>query len=90
MSEENPAVAAEEKTLEQRVTEVIDRVRPYLQRDGGDIDYLGITDENVVQVKLQGACAGCPMSQITLSKGVEAALKEEIPEIAGVENCPDA
>ncbi|HJN15257.1 MAG TPA: NifU family protein [Armatimonadota bacterium] len=88
MSEET--TAAPDKTLEERVVEVIDRVRPYLQRDGGDIDFLSITEENVVRVKLQGACAGCPMSQITLSRGVEAALKEEIPEIDSVENCPDA
>jgi Fe-S cluster biogenesis protein NfuA len=82
MSEETTA----EQTLEERVKEVLDRIRPYLQRDGGDLEFIELTDDNIVRVKLQGACAGCPMSQITLSRGVEAALKEEIPEVASVEN----
>jgi Fe-S cluster biogenesis protein NfuA len=78
-----------EPTLEERVKEVLERIRPYLQRDGGDLEFIELTDDNIVRVKLQGACSGCPMSQITLSRGVEAALKEEIPEVAAVENVRD-
>jgi Fe-S cluster biogenesis protein NfuA len=78
-----------ELTLEERVKEVLDRIRPYLQRDGGDLEFIELTQDNIVRVKLQGACAGCPMSQVTLSRGVEAALKEEIPEIDSVENVRD-
>jgi Fe-S cluster biogenesis protein NfuA len=81
--------AAQEPTLKDRVTEILDRIRPYLQRDGGDLEFVELTDDNVVRVRLQGACKGCPMSQITLSRGVEAALKEEIPEVASVEAVPD-
>lgn len=78
-----------EPTLEQRVRDVLDRIRPYLQRDGGDVEFVELTQDKVVRVKLRGACAGCPMSQLTLSRGVEAALKEEIPEIEAVENVRD-
>ena len=78
-----------ELTLEERVKEVLDRIRPYLQRDGGDLEFIELTQDNIVRVKLQGACAGCPMSQVTLSRGVEAALKEEIPEVEAVENVRD-
>ena len=78
-----------ELTLEERVKEVLNRIRPYLQRDGGDLEFIELTQDNIVRVKLQGACAGCPMSQLTLSRGVEAALKEEIPEVEAVENVPD-
>ncbi|MGQ9729893.1 MAG: NifU family protein [Candidatus Zipacnadales bacterium] len=82
-------MTAKERTLEERVKEVLERIKPYLQRDGGDLEFIELTNENVVRVKLQGACAGCPMSQLTLSRGVEAALKEEIPEVVGVENVRD-
>ena len=77
--------AAVEPTLHDRVSEVLDRVRVFLQRDGGDLELVEVTDDGVVRVKLQGACKGCPMSQITISRGVEAALKEEIPEVDHVE-----
>jgi len=80
--------AAAEPTLHERVTEVLDRVRVFLQRDGGDLELVEVTDDGVVRVRLQGACRGCPMSQITISRGVEAALKEEIPEVDRVEAVP--
>jgi len=86
MSEET---AASERTLEERVREVLDEVRPLLQRDGGDVEFIELTDDNIVRVKLQGACAGCPMAQITLTRGVEARMKEELPEIEAVENVRD-
>lgn len=68
----------------ERVQEVLDKVRPALQADGGDVELVDI-DGGVVKVKLQGACAGCPMSQLTLSHSVERVLKQEIPEVERVE-----
>ena len=68
-----------------RVQTVLDQIRPALQADGGDVALVGITDEGVVQVQLQGACRGCPMSQLTLANGVERVLKEQIPEVVRVE-----
>jgi Fe-S cluster biogenesis protein NfuA len=66
------------------VTEELQRIRPALQRDGGDVEFVAVKD-GVVQVKLQGACAGCPMSQMTLSFGIQRVLKEKIPELVRVE-----
>ncbi len=63
---------------------VIDRVRPFLQRDGGDVQLVDITEDNTVKVKLVGACGSCPMSTMTLKNGIEAELKNSIPEIKAV------
>lgn len=71
--------------LEKKVNNVIDQIRPYLEADGGNIAFVSLTDDNVVNVELQGACAGCPMSMMTLKSGVEAAMKKAIPEIKSVE-----
>ncbi len=60
-------------------------IRPYLQADGGDIELVNIEENGVVKVKLRGACGGCPSALITLKQGVEARLKEEIPEVQCVE-----
>jgi len=70
--------------MEERVKEVIETIRPFLQRDGGDIEFISL-EGNVVKVKLQGACSGCPMSQMTLKSVVEQQIKKEIPEIERVE-----
>jgi Fe-S cluster biogenesis protein NfuA len=67
-----------------KVKKVIEMVRERLQYDGGDIQLIGIED-GVVKVKLQGACAGCPMSQMTLKNFVEVAIKKEVPGIKRVE-----
>lgn len=75
----------EEVTVKERVQEVLDQIRPALQADGGDVELVEVTEEGVVKVKLVGACAGCPMSQLTLSNGVERVLKQQIPEVARVE-----
>lgn len=74
------------KELESKVINVIEQLKPYLQADGGDIRFVELTDENVVLVELQGACGSCPHSQITLKKGVEAAVKKAIPEIVSVDD----
>ena len=72
------------KKLNQKVQNVIEQVRPYLQADGGDINFIEITDDNVVNVELTGACGACPFSTMTLKNGVEATLKKVIPEIKEV------
>lgn len=74
--------------LKERVEEVLGQVRPALQAHGGDVELVEVGEDGVVKVKLQGACRGCPMSQMTMTMGIEAALKEEIPEVAAVEAVP--
>jgi Fe-S cluster biogenesis protein NfuA len=69
--------------MKEKVQEVIDKIRPLLQRDGGDIQLIDVVD-GVVSVKLQGACGSCPMSAMTLKMGVERQLKQELPEIKEV------
>lgn len=76
----------EKATIEQKVIAVINQLRPYLQGDGGDLEYVEMTDENVVKVKLQGACGSCPHAKLTLKQGVEATLKKYIPEVKSVED----
>ena len=70
--------------IENRVQKAIQELRPNLQADGGDIEFLGV-EKGVVKVKLKGACAGCPMSSMTIQWGVERFLKKKIPEIVKVE-----
>jgi len=71
--------------LIQKVQNVIDQIRPYLEADGGSISFVELTDDNVVNVELHGACRSCPMSLMTLKNGVEAAMIKAIPEIKSVE-----
>jgi len=68
-----------------QIENALNDFRPSLQADGGDVQLVEVTEEGVVRVRLQGACAGCPMSQLTLSMGIEQYLKERIPEIVRVE-----
>lgn len=70
--------------MQERVKEVLDKIRPSLQADGGDVELVAV-EEGVVKVRLKGACAGCPMSQMTLKNGIEKYLKREIPEVVAVE-----
>ena len=72
--------------MQDKVTEVLDKVRPALQRDGGNVELVEVSDDGVVKVKLVGACAGCPMSQMTLKNGIERILKQEVPEVKEVVN----
>lgn len=76
---------SENNDVEQRVKTAMDKVRPMLMADGGDVELVEIKD-NVVKVRLQGTCAGCPMSAMTLQMGVERAIKTEVPEIEKVES----
>lgn len=70
--------------MRDKVAAVLDKIRPALQADGGDVELVEVTDDRVVKLKLTGACAGCPMSTITLKNGIERILREQIPEIKEV------
>jgi Fe-S cluster biogenesis protein NfuA len=76
-----------EAIMREKVEEALNKIRPMLQADGGDVELVDV-QEGVVTVRLQGACAGCPMSQMTLKNGIEKILKKEIPEIVSVESAP--
>ncbi len=76
---------SENQELIKKVEEIITQIRPYLEADGGNIRFVELTTDNVVNVELQGACATCPMSIMTLKNGVEEAVKKAIPEIKSVE-----
>ena len=71
--------------LKAKVMAVLDQIRPHLQDDGGDVELIDVSEDGVVKVKLVGACGGCPMAQITLKRGIEARLKQQIPEVKSVE-----
>lgn len=70
--------------MQDKVKAVLDKIRPSLQADGGDVELVAVED-GIVKVRLKGACAGCPMSQMTLKNGIEKLLKREIPEVIAVE-----
>ena len=72
--------------MKERVQELIDQIRPNLQADGGDIELVDVTADGIVQVRLQGACQGCPGAAMTLKMGVERFIKKSMPEIKSVEN----
>ena len=75
--------------LRARIEAVLDQhVRPGLRADGGDVELVGIDADRIVQVRMQGACQGCPSSTITLTMGVEATLKAHVPEIRFLEAVP--
>lgn len=93
MEETNPQPAAElnetsapagDHELTSRVQAILEEIRPYIQSDGGDIELVKIEDQ-VVYVRLNGACIGCPSSMMTLKGGVETRIREDIPEIEAVE-----
>jgi Fe-S cluster biogenesis protein NfuA len=69
--------------LKEQVEKILDKIRPSLRADGGDVELVDIED-NVVKVRLTGACGGCPMSQMTLKMGIERVLKKDLPEIKEV------
>lgn len=67
-----------------KINAVLDEIRPTLQADGGDVEFIDFKD-GVVLVRMKGACGNCPMSQITLKQGIEARMKERVPEVLSVE-----
>ncbi|MCL1818132.1 MAG: NifU family protein [Spirochaetaceae bacterium] len=72
--------------MKDKVTQMLEDVRPSLQADGGDVELVDIEENGVVKVRLQGACHGCPHAQMTLKQGIERYLKEQIPEVTAVES----
>ncbi len=75
--------------MKERVEKALERIRPALQADGGDIALVNVDEgEGVVQVQLQGACSGCPSAQMTLQMGVEKAIMEDVPEVKRVVAVP--
>ncbi|MFO8129151.1 MAG: NifU family protein [Bacteroidales bacterium] len=74
------------KEIIEKVRNVLDQIRPYIQQDGGDIEFVELTDDMIVNVALKGACGSCPFSTITLKNGVETAVKKAIPDIKAVES----
>tara|TARA_R110002073_G_scaffold118918_6_gene259494 strand:- start:8941 stop:9216 length:276 start_codon:yes stop_codon:yes gene_type:complete len=82
---ENTASQNAPQTLHDRVAFVIDRIRPAVQNDGGDIELVEVTNEGIVKIRMHGACVGCPSSDMTLRIGIERNLKDRIPEITAVE-----
>jgi len=72
------------ETIKERAAKAIDEIRPNLQADGGDVELVGV-EKGVAKVRLKGACAGCPMSTMTVKWGVENFLKKKVPEITKVE-----
>ena len=70
--------------MKERVQEAIEKIRPMLQRDGGDVELVDVKD-GIVTVRLKGACHGCPMAQMTLKNGIEKLLKREVPEVRSVQ-----
>lgn len=71
--------------MREKIEEVLEEIRPQIQADGGDVELVDVTDEGIVKVRLKGACAGCPMSSITLRMGIERLLKREIPDVERVD-----
>lgn len=71
--------------MKEKIETALSKIRPMLQADGGDVELVDVED-GVVKVRLKGACAGCPMSQMTIKNGVERLLKEQIPEVTSVES----
>jgi Fe-S cluster biogenesis protein NfuA len=72
--------------LREKIEGALNKVRPALQADGGDVELIDVDEDGVVKIKLQGACAGCPMSQMTLKMGIEKILKQNVPEVDRVES----
>ena len=75
----------EKAIIEKKVQNALAQIRPYLQQDGGDVEYIDMTNEGVVMVRLQGHCGSCPHAMLTLKQGIEQAIKKVIPEVKSVE-----
>jgi Fe-S cluster biogenesis protein NfuA len=84
MAAVGPTVARQEP-IEARVAAVLERIRPAVQADGGDVELVGVDEAGRVRVRFRGACIGCPSSNMTLQAGIARTLKAHIPEVTGVE-----
>jgi len=86
MASQPPTPATDpDASVHKRVAAIIERIRPAVQDDGGDLELVEVTAQGVVRVRLHGACVGCPSSQMTLQLGIERNLKEKVPEVTAVE-----
>ncbi|MDR3048262.1 MAG: NifU family protein [Elusimicrobiota bacterium] len=72
--------------MKEKVEKALDKVRPSLQADGGDVELVNVGDDGIVQVRLTGACGSCPMAAMTLQHGVSAAIKESVPEVKEIQS----
>lgn len=72
-----------------QIEEVLDAIRPYIQNDGGDVEFIDLTDDGIVQIRLLGACVGCGLADVTVTQGIEQSLVEEIPGVIGVDLVDD-
>lgn len=70
--------------LYHRVESVVEKIRPAVQADGGDVELVDVTDEGLVKIRFHGACVGCPSSSMTLQMGIERNVRERVPEVTGV------
>ena len=75
-----------DNTINERIEAALQKIRPSLQADGGNVEFVEMDDNGVVKVRLTGACGGCPMSQMTLKQGIEAYVRKKIPGIVSVES----
>ena len=71
--------------MQEKIEAVLNKIRPALMRDGGNVELVEVTEEGVVRVRLQGACHGCPMAQVTVKNGIERLLMEQVPGVVEVE-----
>ena len=71
--------------MKEKIEKALEEIRPALRADGGNVELVNVKDDGVVQLRLTGACGGCPMSTYTLKMGIEQKLKEKVPEVKGVE-----
>ncbi len=71
--------------MEEDVKKAIEEIKPHLQADGGDVEFVGVTEGGIVKVRLLGACAGCPMRQMTLTQGITNFIKKKVPEVKEVQ-----
>jgi Fe-S cluster biogenesis protein NfuA len=78
-------ISPKEFAMKEKVEQALNKIRPALQGDGGDVELVEVGEDGTVKVRLKGACGGCPMSQMTLKMGIERILKKEVPEVKSVE-----
>jgi Fe-S cluster biogenesis protein NfuA len=71
--------------MKEQIKEALEQIRPFLQRDGGDVQFIDFTEDGIVKVQLEGHCAGCPHAQMTVKNGIESFLKEQFAEVTSVE-----
>ena len=89
MAQQTTSTAQGERPLRDRILRILNLIRPSIQADGGDVELMDVSPEGEVTIRLHGACVGCPSSAMTLQMGIEANLKEHIPEVTGVRAIED-